>query len=307
MQNTGIIHDSIVAASPHIGGLTTDMPVIVANGDWEPWLPEFERQSKLGLETMNCVQFSFLNVLEATARFHGKSLNLSDRFLYWASGCTANGNNYSACYYGFKTKGAPAEQFWAWLVAMSREVYGEEPPEDIKKEALKIFESWDLGMLRYVSPTIKAMKEALKRGPLWFCNETHSMMMYRIDDIIRVFDTYPGNTGDGKGSFPLEYAPQIYAAYNVPFTPKIAPTPMPTPHLTLPENTFVTGVLSNGLKVAIHIGGKLMMDETGLEVLKAWFARNEKDGKFSEGPTRTISEKDWNSFPHVNFKGEPLP
>lgn len=308
MKNTGLVLDGIVASSPLIGGPTNALPILRPNAIWTDLMPEFERQAKLGLETMNCVQFSFLNVLEATARFFGKTLNLSDRFLYWASGCTASGNTFGACYFGFKGRGTPAEQLWAWMVEMSREVYGMEPPEDIKREAMKIFEEWDLGMLRYVRSDIAEMKEALKKGPIWACNAFHAFVITEIDDKIRTFDTYPGNTGDGKGAFPLEYMPQIEAAYNVPFTPKELPPPTtPMPNLKLPENTLVTGVFANGLKTAIHINGKLMMDETGLEVLKAWFARNEKDGRFEGGPTRTISEKDWNSFPHVNFKGEVLP
>ncbi len=325
MTNTGVIHDGIIANSPMIGGMGADLPFRVPSGDHEPFLPDFERQSKLGLETMNCVQFSFLNVLEAVARFFGKRLDLSDRFMYWASGCTARGNTYGACIYGFLRYGCTVEAMWTWLVEMSREVYGEEPPTDIKSEALKVFEILSVGQLHYVPNTIEALKEALTKAPLWFCNETHSMMMYRIDDRIRVFDTYPGNTGDGKGSFPLSYAPQIVAAYIIPVDFKKPEPPVPMPALKLPDNCFVTGIFPHEQRVALHLGGKLLMgapaapgstpEQIELAQLRSdvlvdrlWKARNEDPTThmFKEGPMRTISEKDWDSFPHVDFKGNSL-
>lgn len=325
MNNLGIIHEGIIASSPMIGGMGADLPVRVPSGDHEPFLPEFERQAKLGLETMNCVQFSFLNVLEAVARFFGKTLNLSDRFMYWASGCTARGNTYGACYYGFLKYGCTKETLWAWLVEMSRDVYGMEPPDDIKAEALKIFDVLTVGQLHYVPNTIEGFKEALTKAPLWFCNEGHSMVMYRVDDRIRFFDTYPGATGDGKSSFPLDYASKIVAAYIIPvdFKKQEPPTPMPT--LKLPDNCYVTGIFPHEQRVALHLGGKLMMgapaasgatpEQAELARLRSdvlvdrlWKARNEDPTThtFKEGPMRTISEQDWNSFPHVDFKGNPI-
>ena len=303
-QNHGMIYEGIIPDTVTVGGPGADLPILLPSGNWRPYRPAFEWQARLGLETMNCVQFSFLNVLEMLSRFYGKPLELSDRFLYWASGCTDKGNTYTACLYGFRKYAAPKENLWNWVVVMTREVFGMEPPDDIKAEALKLFEKWELHQLHYVPSTIEAFREALKKGPLWACNMTHSFVIEAVDDRIRVFDTYPGPDGDGSGSFPLDYAPNIVAAYIVPFTIK----PAPMPNITLPENTLVTGIFPTEQKTALHVGGKLIVDNP-LLVLAQWFARNEEpvNHRFDGGPVRTISEADWNSFPHVNFKGEPLP
>jgi hypothetical protein len=297
MQNTGLILER------HLGmlaGAGTDLPDILPSGDWEPYLPDFERQAKLGLETMNCVQFSRLNVCETLARFHGKPLNLSDRFLYWASGCTAQGNTYSACDFGLRQHGCPDEGVWPWTVQLTRDEYGQKPPQDVQDEAARLQAAWDVGMLHNVTLTLEGLRAALKKGPLWFCNETHSMMIYRIDDRIRVFDTYPGNTGDGKGSFPLDYLPQIYAAYNAPFTPKTNAAPM----IKLPNNSLVI-VVDDGERLMNIDGSKLYRDDAG-KILLEVTARNSKDGVSSPFPIIHVHAADVANIPRVNLKGEPV-
>lgn len=303
-KNNGMIYEGIIPGSVTVGGPGIDLLILVADGNWKSYRPTFEAQSRFGFETLNCVQFSFLNVLEMLSRYYGKPFDLSDRFLYWASGCTEKGNTYGACYYGFTKYGCSSEGLWAWLVAMSREVYGMEPPDDVKAEALKLFEKWEIKQLHYVPSTVEAFRDALKFGPLWACNMTHSFVIEAIDDRIRTFDTYLGDKGDGSGSFPLDYISNIVAAYIIPFTPK----PAPMPNIVLPENTLVTGIFPTEQKTALHVGGKLIVDNP-LLVLSQWFARNEEatSHRFMGGPVRTISETDWNSFPHADFKNNPLP
>lgn len=306
MKNTGIIYEGIHPSSVMIGG--DDLPDLLISGDWSAHRPVFETQRKFGLDTMNCVQCSRAKLCEYYANFYGIPLNISERFWYWLTGCTANGNTYSACDYHIRQGGALADPRWPWDKPMTREEYGQEPPADLRAEAEKFFEVWTFGQLRYVPNTVEAMSAALKKGPLWFCNDVHSMVMEKIDDRLRVFDT-EANATNGIGSFSLDYAPQIVACYLAPFTPKhLAPTP-PMAHLTLPENTLVTGYMSNGLALALHVGGKLLLDLQKAEIFSAWVARNENPAthRFEGGPTRTISETDWNSFPHVNLKGQPLP
>src|SRR3990167_310740 len=104
----------LILEPPHV--LSTlkgaNLPVRRPDSWWGDSLPTFEAQNKLGLETMNCVQFSFLNVLETIARSYGKTLHLSDRFLSWAAGCTKNGNTYSKCIEGFQKRGVCNEDLW---------------------------------------------------------------------------------------------------------------------------------------------------------------------------------------------------
>ncbi len=296
MKNHGVLHELHLGV---LAGPAEELPIILPSGDWEPFLPEFERQQKLNLETMNCVQFSRLNVCEILARQLGKSLNLSDRFLYWASGCTAQGNYFSACDYGLRQHGCCAEPTWPWIEELTRDQYGKEPPADVKAEGLKLLEDWSFGMLHYVTPTIEAMKVALKKGPLWFCNETHAMVIYRIDDRIRIFDTYP-DEGEGKGSFPLDYVSHLQAVYNAPFTPKKLAPPM----ANLPNNSLVI-VVDNGERLMNVDGSKLYRDDAG-KILLEVTARNSKDGKSAPYPIIHVKAADVASIPRVNLKGEPV-
>lgn len=301
MKNRGVILEPVHRGDSLFLGSEGSAPDILESADWEPFLPEFEAQSKFGLESMNCVQFSLANVCEIQARFYGKNLNLSDRFLYWSCGCTSRGNTFSAADYGFRAAGGPNENRWPWTGPLTREQYGMEPPQDVQDEAKRLWEAWQIGRRVYVTLDLASLKAALKKGPLWACNSLHAFVIYKIDDRLRVWDTY----GNGLGSFPLEYVNQLEAAYLVPFTPKQTTT---MPNVKLENNCLVSGVFPDHIKTALHLDGKLMTDIKA-EVLSAWFARNENPvtHRFEGGPVRTLSQKDWESFPLVNMKGEPLP
>jgi hypothetical protein len=295
----GVILEPLDPSLIFAGGVGDDLPDVLESGDWTPYLPSPERQSKWGLETMNCVQFSRLNASEFQANFYGKPLNLSDRFLYWASGCTERGNTFGRCDAGLRKCGCPDESSWPWLTAMTREQYGVEPPADVQKEALELLEGWDIGILRWVPNHLDDMKAALKKSPLWFCNQTHAMVIYAIDDRLRVWDTY----NDCIGSFPLEYVTEIEAIYNCPFTPKgLKPITMPTVQIQDNAQVFeAEGLGRLGLKITAVSGQQyIVVDEAAL-VVSQFISRNSKGGVFSGGPSVTLKTADFDSFPHCSF------
>lgn len=300
MQNHGIIHELHLGM---LGGPADELPDLMPDGNWEPHLPDFERQQKLGLETMNCVQFSRLNVCETLARFYGSSLNLSDRFLYWASGCTAQGNTFRACDYGLRENGCCDEGLWPWIEQLSRDQYGVKPPAAIRAEAAKLSSEWNFGMLHFVPITRDAIRAALRKTPLWFCNETHAMMIFRADDAgVHIFDTYPGSAGDGRQVWSYDFAlATIVAAYNAPFTPKkLTPAPM----VKLPNNSLVI-VVDNGERLMNVDGSRLYRDEAG-KILLEVTARNSKDGKSAPYPIIHVKAADVSAIPRVNLKNEPV-
>ncbi len=309
-------HYGIVATSPMIGGGFASLPDLIAadrvgQGGWKAWLPAFQTQRKFGLDTMNCVQCSRAMVCNTLSRFWGRAVDLSERLWYWLTGCTEKGNSYAACDYGVRQGGGVRDARWAWDVPMSRAEYGKQPPPEIVAEAKGLLDEWTFGQLAYVPNTVADLRAALVKGPVWFCNLGHSMMLYDVDDRLRVWDTEANDT-QGFGSFPLEYVTQIVAAYVAPFTPKNAPpapNPMPTPNIVLPDNCYVTVNFPNRQEQWLHLGGKMIKDPNDpMYPLKQWVARNEdqQTHRFNGGPTRTIGEVDFNSFPHVNSKGEPI-
>jgi hypothetical protein len=293
-STTGLILELPQPYLNFIGGIGGYLPDILPSGDWEAYLPEFENQAKLGLETMNCVQFSRLNACEISANFYGLPLNLSDRFLYWASGCTAQGNTFSKCDAGLHLYGAPSEEKWPWLEVLSRDQYGVQPPADVLQCALKILSDWEIGKLVWVPSTLDSLKAALKKGPIWFCNDVHAMVIYRIDDQIRVFDTY----GTGKGAFPLDYAPQIFTAYLAPFTPKHL---IPPPMYQFKENDLYQVVEGKG-GFMLFAAGRLYYDDVA-KLLASWSVRN--NGR-TEGKVGVLQLKDLVGVPLFNLKNEPV-
>ena len=299
-MNHGLLPSPPQPQNGLLGGPGGELPVLSPSGDWEAFLPGFERQNKLGLETMNCVQFSRLNVCEAQANFYKKPLNLSDRFLYWATGCTERGNSYTSCDFWIKQRGACPEPTWPWEVAMDRAEYGKEPSADVQAEAKKLLDEWTFGMLVAVPITIEDMRRALTHRPIWFCTETHSMMIYRVDDMVRIFDTYP-DSGEGRLDWTHEQAlAWIYAAYLAPFTPKhLTPTPM----IQLPKNSLVI-VADTGERLMNIDGTKLYKDDAG-KILLEVIARNAVGATSQNFPIVHLLAKDVADIPRVNLKGEP--
>lgn len=305
-RNRGVLSEAIPHNIGYIGGVGGELPDILPSGDWEPLLPEFERQNQMGLETMNCVQFSRASHCEMWGNFHGRKLNLSDRAWYWLTRCTAEGNRFSTCDFWIREGGGIAEERWPWDKPMTREEYGKEPPEDIKAEMKRLLDEWEFGMLVWVPTTVEGMRKALKKGPLWACNSTHAFNIIRVDDRIRIFDTYP-DEGNGRGSFPLSYASQLVAAYIAPFTPKtIAPKPM----IKLIPNSLVVLVDGRGDRLMNVDGSKLYQDESGkigLE-LEARNAVRGNDGilRTCGYPVQHLKTADVAHLPRVNLKGNPV-
>ena len=293
MVNHGLIPEPLRPDTGFIGGIGDQLPDINPTGDWTKYLPPYEPQRK-GFDSMNCVQFSRLNVCEIQANFHGKPLDLSDRFLSWLSGCTKKGNTYTACDYHLKRGGCCMEDTWPWGDSKTWEEYNEEPPESVKEEAKRLLENWNIGMLVYVPNTIEEMKKALMKGPLWFCTDVHSMTIYRIDNRIRIFDHYNGGFRDE----PLDYVKKIQACYLAPFTPKKKPMSK------LPDNSLIAIVDGLGERL-MHVDGKLYQDDYGKLVLEL-MARNSVDGLAQGFPVIHLKSVDIEGMKRYNLKGEEL-
>jgi len=281
------------------GGVGDDLPDILPSGDWTPYLPQFDTQQQYGWDTMNCVQCSRVNCSEIQARFYGIPIDISDRFLYWSTGCTVNGNNFSNSDYGFKKYGDCPEAMWDWDRSLNRAQYGQEPPVDVKAEALKLLDNWDIGQLRWVPINLDSMKASLKKTPLWFCNSGHAMVITKITDRIYVWDSEQ-NVNLGPGSFPLEYVSQIVACYNAPFTPK-QPDPNPVTRPLIMDNALVFEAENHGrygLKITSARGVQCIVVDDLPKLQAQFISRNSKNGVFSGGPSLSVTTADFDSFPH---------
>lgn len=314
----GLIPELIQPDIGFLGGVAPDLADILPSGDWEPYLPTFETQNKLGLETMACVSYSRLNCSETQANFYGKPLNLSDRALAWISGTTKQGNTYYNVDQAFRRSGTCPEPIWPWNVPMTWNEYYTAPPSDVQEEMKRLLDEWDVGMRVYVPMNVESLKEALKKGPLWACTHDHSFEIYRVDDKIHIYDTYILE-GDGKRHWPLSDITKLVSAYIVPFTPKAnAPQPM----IVLPPDCLVVIVNGRGGLYMNADGSKLYDDDAGKLKLVS-DARNSvscpestcthcEPGKYTphnkttSTPVVHLQEEDIAGIPRVNLKGQPV-
>jgi len=77
----GLIPELIQPDIGFLGGVAPDLADILPSGDWESYLPTFETQNKLGLETMGCVSYSRLNCSETQANFMLRQGKIDDQTL----------------------------------------------------------------------------------------------------------------------------------------------------------------------------------------------------------------------------------
>ena len=306
MENTGLILESFVPHTGFFGGPGDDMPVVLPSGDWEPHLPVFETQQKFGLETLSCVSFSCLNVIETTAKFLGKNFDLSDRALAWASGTTHNGNTFSNVQIAIQRFGTCDELIWPFNVPMNWDTFYSTPPVIVQEAMKGLLKDWKIGSRVFVPLTLDSFKAALKKGPLWVCDDVHAFILYRIDDKIHEFDTY-GQNGDGRKVRPLSFLNTLRAAFLLPVSLKpLTPPPM----VNLPANSLVVVVDGHGERLMNIDGTKLYQDDPGL-ILTVVMERNAKydaQGLLMCGqfPRVNVTTAEIASIPRFNLKNQPL-
>lgn len=92
IKNTGVIL-SAPKKTHNVYGSSTSMLLGATVKNWLPYIPEYERQAGVYFDTMACVTFSALNVLEIIYKFkYGVDINFADRFTAEKSGTTTEGN-----------------------------------------------------------------------------------------------------------------------------------------------------------------------------------------------------------------------
>ena len=137
-------------------------------GDWTQYLPTDERQSGKFFDTMACVSFSALNVIETQINYflatdqlsftiktqlallgyidqNGK-FNGSDRFLAKASGTTTAGNYLNVVAETVRTQGIAPEKDWTWdLDTFTWELFYAGIPTSVSQKAKQFLNLFDVG------------------------------------------------------------------------------------------------------------------------------------------------------------------
>lgn len=227
-KNTGVLIEAVVPPTDFVAGAVSGIVYKeeVPSGNWEKWLPTEESQKPNNVDTMACVTFSALNILETqfnrlleeglleaeavqwlldNGYIIGGKFNFSDRFTAKMSGTTPNGNYLQLVADSIRNDGLIPEADWKAPANFSwNEYYSNIPPSLIAKgkEFAKRFDvqyEWVLlgndGQNR-----VEVLKKHLKQAPIQIASKynagacdpvQHAYAIYDIDTIAyNRFDSY---------------------------------------------------------------------------------------------------------------------
>lgn len=193
--NTGILISEPRINDIIAGGIQDESTITLVVGEsWRSYLIRNEKQFGIYFDSMACLTFSALNVLEMMFKYmmaHDMisaenvswlrekgyfnaqgEIEFSDRFTAKMSGTTTNGNyqykvNDSICKYD----GLVPESLWTWNADQRNPVFDwddfyVEPPQGLKDLGHEFFEHFDIKSIFVNMNFPEAVVEALTHGPL---------------------------------------------------------------------------------------------------------------------------------------------
>ena len=162
------------------------------SGDWTPYLPLEEWQwSPVGFDTMACVSFSALNVIEALYFFKtGFRRNFSDRFTATLSGTMPTGNYLWKVGDSIRKDGLVDESDWQFVKNPTWEKYYVMPPIEIINKAKEFLKEWEV-QYEVIDFSRESLLKHIRQAPLQVVIPGHAVMNFlTTDQIYRYFDTY---------------------------------------------------------------------------------------------------------------------
>lgn len=179
----------------YVHGLVGSLPYEIRNqsGDWTDYLPSTERQSNRNTDTMACVTYSLLNVIETQIKFlSGKDSNYSDRWLAKMSGTTTTGNYLWKVADTVRLKGLVPQELWPEPADYTWDSYYSDIPLEIQSKGLEFLKNWTIAY-EWIELTPESLLKHLKHAPLQVVIPGHAIecfSFYEPGDVVRYFDTY---------------------------------------------------------------------------------------------------------------------
>ncbi len=169
--------------------LAGTLPYEVRNesGDWSAYVPNGENQYSTQTDSMACVSFSFLNVLETQIKYLLKQdIDFSDRFLAKQSGTTIHGNTLGAVADTFRQYGCPLEADYPKPDNFTWDEFYATIPTEVYQKCLKYDVSYE-----WIETTVDSLQYNLKHAPIQLVIPGHAVCgIYEDKDIFKFFDTY---------------------------------------------------------------------------------------------------------------------
>lgn len=322
LENYGLLEQVDPVAKDWIaGGISgASKEVLREDGKYTAFLPEAEYQGGMYFDTSACVTFSALNCIETIARVRGLIWNKSDRFTAKVSGTTKQGNFLRLVAESIRLQGTVLEEHWPFPRTQRTPVfdwddYYSDIPAALLLEGLDWLKDWQI---QWEWVNVNDLREMLKYGPIqvtvqawpkdnasgmkenWEGHKyNHAVMLSDVtDEHFEIFDHYDKTT--------KYLAPGYKFGSAIQFS-LIKKSQIPMPTLTLPDNLLVqdSGPGRSGA-FGMTLNGKIMVGPTA-DIMATVLMRS------ATGPNgealvkrRPLSAEQWDSFPKVDTKNNPL-
>ena len=174
----------------YVGG-TLPYKINNPSGDWTPYLPLEEWQRFESFDTMACVSFSALNVVETFYYFKtGQRKNFSDRFTAKMSNTTPSGNYLYKVADSIRKDGLVDESDYPTPTQFNWENYYSEIPIELKDKGKKFLDEWQVNY-EFIDVTRGSLLHHLKQSPIQVVIPGHAIMnFFTNDDVYKYFDQY---------------------------------------------------------------------------------------------------------------------
>lgn len=313
----GLIQEKILDPRDwHFGGISGIVnEVLVADGQWDIWLPPLELQATSDLETMACVSFACANAIETLLnRKYNADINYSDRALAKMSGTKRTGNEMSVVANTARELGLILERYWYFdrqAIKTWEDFYCEIPAETLAKAKDFLYE-YDLTWEWVYSSDPEKIKEALKYAPLavaiyaytaqdangYYTRKeawpNHLVLLYGYEDgkCWKIYDQYKNCYKNLAWDFNLG----AKIKFNITLKSE-----KPMSKYTFENNTLLQLVEGSG-GFGLYLDGKIIVDELD-KVLASWLVRNNGN---TTNKVRAVTQEVWDSFPKISLKKEVL-
>lgn len=328
-KNYGLIEDNRHIKDWMMGG-SSPVEFSFLTDDWTPYLPEKEYQYNPGkFDTMACVSFSALNVLETLFNYYlqkhkvpledyewlrdkgymknGK-INFSDRYIAKLSGTTKRGNTYRNVADAIRKYGLIPEDMWTMHSSYHWSDYYTDVPQHLIdigsefKERFGVFYEfvmfYDVVEAMTTSPIqtgVYAWTAKNKFGIYTQRSKTtnHAVMRFKKSTLgyPTIFDHYDNIVK----KFVANYRFGSNVRFKIEFKNKDNSMP------NIEENTLVQEVTDSG-KFGVYFDGRIYVDKLA-EVHATWSMRTKGNGS---GLTKALTKEEWDKYPKYNLKNEKL-
>lgn len=203
IENKGVILGN--RESDWIAGSNSQIEYKIENpsGNWTDYLPQEEWQyDPIGFDTMACVTFSALSILETLYSFKtGTKRNFSDRFTATLSGTLPTGNYLWRVGDSIRKDGLVDESDWPMIDNPKWDTYYTMPPIGIINKAKEFLKEWQV-QYEVIDFSRESLLKHILQAPIQVVFPNHAVMLFSTtEQIYKYFDSYSPFVKERSGSF----------------------------------------------------------------------------------------------------------